>query len=242
MLARRCRGGLSRTDFGLEIADGFPDGLLGVEATGLRPRHEVQDLVAERGRLDRLGGQRQRNPVRTGPADDLARSAQGRQPLGNPFQGGRPALLGRLALLPHAVQVGGRGLGGEHVRVPTDQLVADSRRHVVEVEPVSRLARQLGVEHHLEEQVAELLLQVRGGRPGPAHGLPRQPLDGLHHLAGLLHQVGNQAPVGLLGVPRALRPQGAHHRDEPLELRRSGHRRRVSCRRAARATTTARRR
>ena len=63
-----------------------------------------------------------------------------------------------------------------------------------------------------------LLLQVRGGGSGPHHRALRQSLDRLHHLAGLLHQVGHQTAMGLLGVPRALLPQRGHHRDEPLQL------------------------
>ena len=117
----------------------------------------------------------------------------------------------------------GHLLGGEHVRVPRDQLVADAGRHVLEVETVVDLAGELGVEDHLEQQIAELLLEVRGSRTGPGHRLSRQTLDGLDHLAGLLDQVGNEAAMGLLGVPRALLAQGRHHRDEPLELGVGGH-------------------
>ena len=102
--------------------------------------------------------------------------------------------------------------------------------HVLEVETVVDLAGQLGVEDHLEQQVAELLLEVRGRLAGPGHRPSRQTLDGLDHLAGLLDQVGHQTAVGLLGVPRALLPQRRHHRDEPRELGGVTHGRRVSCR------------
>jgi len=60
MPTRLCRRGLSGTDIGLEIADGFSDRLLGVDAGGLGPRHERHDLVPERGGVDLLGGQIER--------------------------------------------------------------------------------------------------------------------------------------------------------------------------------------
>ena len=55
------------------------------------------------------------------------------------------------------------------------------------------LGRQLGVEDDLEQQVAELLGELRRGA-----GLER-----VVDLVGLLEQVAAQAQVGLLAVPRA---------------------------------------
>ena len=96
----------------------------------------------------------------------------------------------------------------EHVRVPGDQLVGDAAGDVLEGEPVRGLGGDLGVEDHLEQQIAELLpkmIMVAG-------------LDRLDRLAGLLDQVLHQREVGLLGVPRALPAQPGHHRDQPLDL------------------------
>jgi hypothetical protein len=56
-----------------------------------------------------------------------------------------------------------------------------------------RLLGDPGVEDHLEEDVAELLREVTAVAAS----------DGVEHLVGLLHEVGRQALVGLLGVPGA---------------------------------------
>ena len=106
--------------------------------------------------------------------------------------------------------LGRRGVPvGEHVRVPTHELGDQAPRHVVDIE-----GRRLGllgdprVEEHLQQHVAELLGEVAGV------GLP----DRLEHLVRLLDEVGRQALVGLLGVPRAAarRTQAVHdgHRVE----------------------------
>src|SRR5205085_6998247 len=63
----------------------------------------------------------------------------------------------------------------------SDLLVVDATRHVGQVEP-SLLGRQRGVEDDLEQQVAQLLLEV--GEAGGGVGLER--VDGLEHLVGLL--------------------------------------------------------
>jgi hypothetical protein len=62
------------------------------------------------------------------------------------------------------------------------------------------------VEDHLEQDVTELVGEVR----------PVARLDGVHHLVGLLDEVGREALVGLLGVPRAAagRAQPVHGRDD----------------------------
>jgi hypothetical protein len=44
--------------------------------------------------------------------------------------------------------------------MPVVQLVVDALRHVAQVE-VARLDGDPGMEHHLEQQVAQLLLHVR---------------------------------------------------------------------------------
>ena len=51
------------------------------------------------------------------------------------------------------------GCGIEHVRVAVVELVVDAPGHVGQRE-LALLGRQHRVEHHLEQQVAELLLEV----------------------------------------------------------------------------------
>ena len=70
------------------------------------------------------------------------------------------------------------------------------------------LRRDLGMEDHLEQQVAQLLAQM----------ISVTGLDGLDRLGGLLDQVLDQRAMGLLGVPRAGLAQPAHHRDQALQL------------------------
>ena len=96
--------------------------------------------------------------------------------------------------------VGGHRVGrvgldvGEDVRVATHELVDEVARDVVDVEGLARvLLRDAGLEGDLEQEVAELLLHV--GRVAA--------LDGLDRLVRLLEEVGHEAGVGLLGVPRA---------------------------------------
>ncbi len=80
----------------------------------------------------------------------------------------------------------------EDVRVATHDLGSDGPIHVGQVEG-SLLGRELGVEDHLQQNVAELLGEV-GGRPV---------LDGIDRLVGLLQQVGAQGAMRLLPIPRA---------------------------------------
>ncbi len=104
------------------------------------------------------------------------------------------ALLVGLELLPvheHLVGVGHLHVA-EHVRVPVDQLVDQALRHVVHVPP-SVVGRDLGVERHLQQQVAELLAD-RVGVVG---------VDRLDQLVGLLEQVAGERLVRLLRVPGA---------------------------------------
>ena len=111
------------------------------------------------------------------------------------------ALLVLLDLLPVAHDVG--GLVGddvaEHVRVPAHELVVDATRDVGHRE-LAGLLREHRVEHHLVEQVAELVLErayaVVARRSGRL-------LERLDDLVGLLEEVAGERVVGLLGVPRA---------------------------------------
>ena len=80
----------------------------------------------------------------------------------------------------------------EDVRVAADDLRGDGRLDVGQVED-ARLGGELGVEHDLEQQVAELAGELgRGAR-----------LERVVDLVGLLEQVLAQRLVGLLAVPRA---------------------------------------
>ncbi len=49
----------------------------------------------------------------------------------------------------------------EDMRMPPHQLVVDAARNAIEIEPAA-LLRQLRVEHHLEQQITELIAQLRG--------------------------------------------------------------------------------
>jgi hypothetical protein len=78
------------------------------------------------------------------------------------------------------------------MRMPAHDLGRDGRLDVGQVEDTG-LGRELGVEHDLQEQVAELAGQRRSG-PG---------LQRVVDLVGLLEQVLAQGLVGLFSVPRA---------------------------------------
>ena len=78
------------------------------------------------------------------------------------------------------------------MRVARDELVRDRVRDVGELE-LALLLRELGLEHDLEQEVAELLtVLARVAR-----------VDRLEHLVRLLEHVRSQAPQRLLAVPRA---------------------------------------
>ncbi|MBJ31455.1 MAG: hypothetical protein CL466_08585 [Acidimicrobiaceae bacterium] len=85
------------------------------------------------------------------------------------------------------------------------KLVVDAPGHIGQVE-AAVVGGDPGVEDHLEEQVAELLLECTGALPG---GLV-EGVEGLEHLMSLLQQVGPQRRVGLLGVPRTAQAQLSH--------------------------------
>src|SRR5262249_37920175 len=80
----------------------------------------------------------------------------------------------------------------EHVRVSSDNLVADGPHHVLDVE-LAALLRDTTLEDDLKEQVAELLTVRRGG--ARSHGV--------ESLVGLLQEKGRESLVGLLAVPWA---------------------------------------
>ena len=88
----------------------------------------------------------------------------------------------------------------EHVRVPAHELVADGRDDVVGPER-ALAARQLGLEHHLKEQVSELGAEL----------LLVAVLDRVDDLARLFEDEASQRIEALLAVPRT--PVG---REQPL--------------------------
>ena len=88
-----------------------------------------------------------------------------------------------------------------------DELVGNPFRHRIEIE-AARFLRDLAVEIHLEQEVAEFLADV---------GVVAA-LDGVHCFVGLLDEVRDEGFVGLLGVPRAAarRAQAVHDGAQPL--------------------------
>ena len=111
-----------------------------------------------------------------------------------------------LDLLPVAedgVGVGGDGVG-EDVRMAADELGAEVFGDVAEVEAVGcgQLGGHLGVEEDLQQEVAELVLEVG---PGAA-------LDGVEDLVGLFEGVALDGVEGLFAVPGAAagRAQAGH--------------------------------
>ena len=84
----------------------------------------------------------------------------------------------------------------EHVGVPSDHLVPDSRDHVIERENTLFLGN-LRLDHDLKEQVAELFLQV--------FGVARRfvDVDSADDLRRLFDACGFETGVSLRPVPRA---------------------------------------
>jgi hypothetical protein len=76
--------------------------------------------------------------------------------------------------------------------VTADELARDRARHVGHGEAAG-LGRELRLQDHLEQQVAELLAERQWIAV----------VDRLEDLVGLLEQIGPQAHVRLLAVPRA---------------------------------------
>jgi hypothetical protein len=70
--------------------------------------------------------------------------------------------------------------------VTADQLVADAIGDCIEIKPLL-LSSDLGVQHHLQEKIAEFFLEVL------VITLP----DGISHLVGFLQHVGHQGCMGL---------------------------------------------
>ena len=158
-----------------------------------RPGRAGVDLVAQLGQflVDLLQHRFRPRPVETDPRRSplqLHRPDQGRQPQGDTVQhavAGLPAgasggdlvrLPGRLA--PGLVEPG----AGEDMRMASLQLVADGGHHITEVEP-SLLLCDTAQEHHLQQQVAQLVAQLLRFAAGHR----------IRHLVGLLEGVRNDA-------------------------------------------------
>ena len=130
---------------------------------------------------------------------DFSCPLQGRQAGGDAIQGavmgpalGRPLLL--LDGLPvdlHGGFVGGVRLA-EHMGVTAHHLVAQHLNHVVEVEQAF-FPSYLGMEHHLQQQIPQLFLQLRVILLG----------NGLRHLEGFLDGIGGNGIEILLHIPGA---------------------------------------
>ncbi len=91
------------------------------------------------------------------------------------------------------------------MRMTPDQFVADPARDVIEVEP-SGFSRDLGMQYHLEEQIAQFFAQIC---------VVLRP-DRIRHFVGFLEQPGGERLVRLLAVPRTT-AGGAKLRDDLAE-------------------------
>ena len=175
--------------------------------------------------LVQLGDHRLRaGPVETGARRarlQLQRALPLRQPARDAgqcgviqFTGG--GALGALDLFPRGglfLRIGGPGVGGpgvgEHVRVPAHHLVGDRGDNVVEAEG-ALLGRHLGVEHDLQQQVAQFVLQ-------PVQVVA---VDRVGDLVGLFDGVRGDCREILLQVPGAavLRiAQAGHDRKQAVD-------------------------
>ncbi len=96
------------------------------------------------------------------------------------------------------------------MRMAANQLGVQVLRHIAQVE-VSGFRRHLRVEEDLQQQVAELVLQLRPGAT----------LDGVKDLVGLLQRVRLDGVEGLLAIPRttAGSAQAGHDRRRLLQRR-----------------------
>ena len=145
-------------------------------------------------------------PVETRPRGLLAHAVgldQRRKRARDTAQRTAPAvLLAQLERLPVLLDFGGR-VGVDvaiDVRVPVYEFVAQGVGHVPEIKGALLLA-QLRVEDHVQQQVAELLLDS-------LHVVIR---DGIGQFVGLLDRIAAQRVEGLLPIPGAFAAQGVHH-------------------------------
>ena len=91
--------------------------------------------------------------------------------------------------------------------MPARHLVADRRHHVAERERALFL-RHPRVEHHLQQQVAELVLQIR----------QIATVDRIGDFVGFLDGVRRDGCKGLLEIPRATRHRIAQRRHDAEQV------------------------
>ncbi len=193
------------------------------------------------------GGVEPVEPGGGGPALCLTRLQERRERLGDVVEDPLPLLLLALQLLPATLDRARRGqlCVPEDVRVSPHELGVDPARHFGEVAGAT-LLQQEGEEDRLEQEVAELVGQLRV-------------VTGLHrvgHLVGLLDGVGDDRALRLGAVPGTVAPEPLGELlqidERPLELGAATHgairrwwwcrSRRTSSRAPAAARSPARRR
>ncbi len=81
---------------------------------------------------------------------------------------------------------------GEDMRVAAHKLAAYTRQHIAQVK-LPTLGSDLGMDHHLHQQIAQLLAQIQ----------PVAAVQGFEHLIGLLENAGLQRLMRLFPIPRA---------------------------------------
>ncbi len=121
-------------------------------------------------------------------------------------------LLGVLDLAPERLDACRREVArvAEHVRMAADQLARDALDDVAEIERAGLLGHP-GMEHDLEQKVAELVLEVE----------KIAARDRVGDLIGFLDRVGRDGREILLEVPRAARARRAqrrHDREQALDV------------------------
>ena len=96
------------------------------------------------------------------------------------------------------------------MRMAPDELSCDGLDHIAEREGPLFLGHA-GMENHLEQQIAQFVLQIR----------EIAALDGVHDLIGFLEGVGRNRREILLQIPGAAgsgRAQGRHDLQEPRDV------------------------
>ena len=138
-----------------------------------------------------------------------SRSARGGLP-GFPALAPALRLFGFFDLAPERLHAGRREVArvAEDVRMAADQLARDALDDVAEIERAGLLGHP-GMEHDLEQQVAELVLQVE----------KIAARDRLGDLIGFLDRVGRDGREILLEVPRAARARRAQRRHDREQAR-----------------------
>ena len=119
---------------------------------------------------------------------------------------GLPGLLHRGDVLGFA--------SSKDMGVAANQLATDAAADRGQIK-AALLPGDLGVEHHLQQEVTEFFLQVAIVAVA----------NGIGHFMGLFDHVGHQGGMGLLQVPGAARlgiPQAGHHRNELAESFQAG--------------------